>query len=328
MVKLEMISGPFQAILFTVITWNPESNCTCREKNHFLFHWNTLTWQRLQIHRWMECWRNISTIIGTLMEIENCQIRGQVPQDSLYWVKNHWVDTHGPGGDWQENKRPPDQTLCGQRFGKICPMRRNAKKSKSGLSKNQSLTMPENCVVFTSLILMMENLRISWRMRVESWKFRCQPQCFAKFNVRSTGKPVALKRSARQNTLALLRPMNLRGSAWKDLFTRINEDHIAGKGMNSLSHYNLVRKFIHYVPQSNENTRCKSSSGEIMEKTRENTGMAADESQKHKMRWSLKQGMRAKPYTLRRKWTSVISRIRSWSHSFKNTKVELYSEVT
>ena len=38
MVKLGMISGPFQAILFTVITWNPESNCTCREKNHFLFH--------------------------------------------------------------------------------------------------------------------------------------------------------------------------------------------------------------------------------------------------------------------------------------------------
>ena len=31
-----MISGPLQAILFTVITWNPESNCTCREKNHFL----------------------------------------------------------------------------------------------------------------------------------------------------------------------------------------------------------------------------------------------------------------------------------------------------
>ena len=37
MVKLEMISGPFQAILFTVITWNPESNSTCREKNHYLF---------------------------------------------------------------------------------------------------------------------------------------------------------------------------------------------------------------------------------------------------------------------------------------------------
>ena len=37
MVMLGMISGPIQATFFTVITWNPESNCTCREKNHSLF---------------------------------------------------------------------------------------------------------------------------------------------------------------------------------------------------------------------------------------------------------------------------------------------------
>ncbi len=28
----------------------------------------------------------ISTFIGTLMEIENCQISGQVLQDSPYWM--------------------------------------------------------------------------------------------------------------------------------------------------------------------------------------------------------------------------------------------------
>ena len=54
-----MISGPSQAILFTVITWNLESNCTCREKHHSLFHWNASTWPRLQVHHWMSCWRNI-----------------------------------------------------------------------------------------------------------------------------------------------------------------------------------------------------------------------------------------------------------------------------
>ena len=35
MLQLEMICGPFQAILFTVITWNPESNCMCREEAPF-----------------------------------------------------------------------------------------------------------------------------------------------------------------------------------------------------------------------------------------------------------------------------------------------------
>ena len=37
-VKQEMISAPFQAILFTVIMRKPESNCTCREKRHSQFH--------------------------------------------------------------------------------------------------------------------------------------------------------------------------------------------------------------------------------------------------------------------------------------------------
>ena len=39
MVELGKISGPCQAISFTVIMQNPGSNCTCRKKNHFLFTW-------------------------------------------------------------------------------------------------------------------------------------------------------------------------------------------------------------------------------------------------------------------------------------------------
>ena len=156
-----------------------------------------------------EMLEKISMTIGTLMEIENCQMCGQVSQDSLYWLKNHWMDFHCLGGDWQENKWPPGQTLCGPRFGKTCPMRRDAKKSKNGLSRNQSSTTPGDSVVFTSLILMLRNSKTPWRMRFESWKFRCQPQCLANFNVRSTGKLVALK------------PVNLFGSAWKDLLARI-----------------------------------------------------------------------------------------------------------
>ena len=49
---------------------------------------------------------------------------------------------------------------------------------------SQQRTMPEDCVVFISLILMMRNSRRSWKMRVESWKFRCQSECLASINVR------------------------------------------------------------------------------------------------------------------------------------------------
>ena len=58
-------------------------------------------------------------------------------------------------------------------------------------------------------------------MLVENWKFRCQPQCHANFNVASTGKPVAQLEITRENTLVLLKPANLWGYTWKDLITRI-----------------------------------------------------------------------------------------------------------
>ena len=65
--------------------------------------------------------------------------------------------------------------------------------------------------------------------------------------------------------------------------------------MNSFSHYNQSSAQIYSYASSNENTRCKGSSGEIMRKSGENTVMAADESHQQKWgdRWS------KEPYTLR-----------------------------
>ena len=58
-----------------------------------------------------------------------------------------------------------------------------------------------------------------------------------------------------------------------------HEDHIAGKGENSLQHYNLVHKFIPYA-SSREDSGSESSSGQGMGKIGENFGVEHDESQK------------------------------------------------
>ena len=58
-----------------------------------------------------------------------------------------------------------------------------------------------------------------------------------------------------------------------------HQDHIAGKGDNSLQHYNLVHKFIP-MPSSHENSCSKGSSGQGMGKIGENFGVESDESQK------------------------------------------------
>ena len=52
-VKQLMTSGPWQETPYTAITLNQESNFTRREKNHSLFHWNTLTFPELQERIWM-----------------------------------------------------------------------------------------------------------------------------------------------------------------------------------------------------------------------------------------------------------------------------------
>ena len=58
-----------------------------------------------------------------------------------------------------------------------------------------------------------------------------------------------------------------------------HEDHIAGKGENSLQHYNLVHKFIP-MPSSHEDSGSESSGGQRMGKIGENFGVELDESQK------------------------------------------------
>ena len=78
------------------------------------------------------------------MKNVNCQMHGQVSQDSFYWMKGDLTDIHGPERDSRGNKRPQDPTMYGQICGSICLMHRNGKRSKSGLSRNQSSIMPED----------------------------------------------------------------------------------------------------------------------------------------------------------------------------------------
>ena len=86
-VKRLMIFGPCQEASYTAITLNPESNFTRREKNHSLFHWNTLACPELLVQIWMSSKRCASMIIGMSMGQETCRILGQVSPKLLNWKK-------------------------------------------------------------------------------------------------------------------------------------------------------------------------------------------------------------------------------------------------
>ena len=135
-----MVNGLFQETSYTVITWNSESNCTCREKIHFLFQWNISTLPGLQIHPWMWCWRKHRWLLERWWRSRIVRYVDRFHKVHCNeWKTNGWIfmDRH--------------------RFGKICPIRRNAKKSKSGLSRNRSSKTPGDCVVFSLSNLMMNN---------------------------------------------------------------------------------------------------------------------------------------------------------------------------
>ena len=67
---------------------------------------------------------------------------------------------------------------------------------------------------------------------------------------------------------------------WKRLestLPRNHQDHIAEKRFNSITHYKLVHKLFPCL--SDENSRCKSRSGQGMEEVRDNPSMATGENQ-------------------------------------------------
>ena len=243
----------------------------------FLCHWNMSTWPGLQIHRWMYCWRKISTIIGTLMEIENWQIRGQAPQDSLCWMKKP-PDGYTWSGERQENKRPPDQTLFGLRLGKICLMRWKCKEKAKVCYRE---TEARQCKKF------------AWYLLHWSWWWGIQKKALMKNARRKlevpmpAAMPCKLEREKYRGNLSRWKGLQdkIRLHCWGrwiyeeahgTIFSQERWRSYCRKKKNSLSHNNLVHKFIP-MPQAMEKKKTQQLHWRKNGKNSRNTSMAADE---------------------------------------------------
>ena len=84
---------------YTAITLNPESSFTRREKNHSLFHWNTLTFPELHIriwtiwrqaweaHRWLLEYRWVSRLVRSLDRFHTIYSIGRKTSRRIYVVR-------------------------------------------------------------------------------------------------------------------------------------------------------------------------------------------------------------------------------------------------
>ena len=97
-----------------------------------------------------------------------------------------------------------------------------------------------------------------------------------------------------------------------------HQDHITAKGMNSVTHYSLVHKFIP-MPQALKFQMQRQQwrkNGKNLRKSQHGSWRKSET----RKRWSMKQRLWAEKFILRHWWICVISRIRSWKLSIKSTK--------
>ena len=135
--------------------------------------------------------------------------------------------------DLRENRRSRDPTIYGQIWGSMCLMHRNAKRSKSGQSRNQSSKMPRNYFIARRKLV----IPMPPAMPCKTSLCRGSKETCRAIGRRKTEYACIVDADETMR-------VRLQGAVHKH-----HQDHITAKGMNSLNHYSPVHKFIS-MPQA------------------------------------------------------------------------------
>ena len=293
---LEMISGPSQEISFTVITWKPESKLYVRTEGPFPIPLKYIDVTRttdttldVTSERNIDDYWNVDgdrELLDTWTGSTRFTILSEKSPDGCTWSWRRLTrkqTTSRPDKLWPEmwkhmsdaSKRKEKQQWAIEK-----PKLHNARRS-GGIYFSD----PED----DEFKLLMRNVRRKLEIPMPA----AMPS-----------KTSSMCRSSRDTCRTIGGQKNkIRVYCWSwrinenpdgRISSQNHEDHIAGLGTNTLSHFNLVHKFIS-MPQAMKIPDAKGSSWEIMWKTRENICMAADESQKQERcdRWSKEWGQKS-----------------------------------
>ena len=279
-------------ILCTVITWNRESKLFMPGEESFPIPLKSI-----------DATRNTYTSLDVMSE-KSIDDYWNVDGDrelSDTWTgfhKIHYIECKAtgwiymvPGGHWRENKRPQSPTNYGQKYGNKCLMHQNVKTNQSVLSRNQSSIMPEKHVVFNFIDPEDEEFKeimMNARGKLEIPMPAAMP-CKSSL-CRSSRETCRAIGGHKTKYACIVEADESMGIRLEGAPRRYHEDHIAGKGTNSLSHYNLVHKFIP-SPQAMKILDAKAAV-EKWENSRKSRHGSWRKSET-KMRWSRKQGMSA-----------------------------------
>ena len=245
--KPAMSSGQSNWISFIVITSNLEFKSTCRKKNHSQYHWNAWTWPGLRTRIWTCCRKAVQTTVGMSMRIQVCQIHGQDSRCSQYWARNLLKEKRCPGGDLQRFRQLP-----GLKFGPKWEEQFRKRRSRDGLLKSQSSTTLDAWEAFVSSIRKMESARKPSKYARKRWEIPMEAAMSCKMGTKK--RPSKLRETdsetkesnniQKTKRASIVEAHDSTRKRLESTLPKDHEDHIAGQGYNSMTHYNLVHKFI------------------------------------------------------------------------------------
>ena len=179
------------------------------------------------------------------------------PPSGYMWS---WGETDKTG------ERHPGQIICGQKSGRNWEEMLSWRRSRNGHMKNQNSIMLEDHEEFISVTLRTREFKETIgnvRKELETPMAPAVPcKTCKKYKHEETRSKTNDCKSKFACTLEASESTRMR---MEESLPKYHEDHIAGKGDNSLQHYNLVHKFIP-MPQAMKIPAAKAAVDKELEK--------------------------------------------------------------
>ena len=154
--------------------------------------------------------------------------------------KGHLMGTHGSGGDLQGHKQPLVQTMYGPICGLVCQMQQRRKQNRDGLSRNQCSTMPDNWEEIILIEPSDEDIKLTIKTARRKLEVPMPAAMPCKIQIKSSGATCRNIEKRKTKYSCIVEA----DESTKELCTNLIKITSLQKGMNSLTHYSLVHKFI------------------------------------------------------------------------------------
>ena len=222
--------------------------------------------------------------------------------------------------------------MCGLKYGPKLEKPLTGEKSKNGQTRSQNSTMLEGCKAFTSSIRKIGNTNnrsTNARRKLEvpmDAAMPCKKGTKKHFPFQEAeAKSCESSKIPKTKHACIVEPHESTRQSLESSLPKDHEDHIAGKGYNSMTHYNFFHKCI-LMPQAMNIPDAKAAVGKEWKKLEKNPAWQLDKVKSKKD--FILEARRDKKKVHFADGRLSSQKMRSKNQYFRSIQVESYSKVT